>query len=448
MISNPQYPLWDPISALSIINPDKNTQTCLGYAPSQGRRCRNAILASTRVSIKKTLDELSYLHPSDPKVMKKLRKIVGPGLCWRHTGDVEDVLMEWRQVLREVEVESESEDSDSDESEVDVKPQRFVRSASSKTRAGAKERSLSDAEEELRKIRDLYTEIRERLDREKREREEREERDAVVSQMLSAFIRDKREEERKSREEEEKRQEKIRLEKERLEKEQLEKERLEKERLERERLQKQRLENERLEKERLAKAQQEKERLEKERLEKERLQREQDQKERLERERQEKERSEKEKQAKAEQNRQNQERNERIRQRAEKRREEAERLAREKAQKEREEWDARWRAYQEQWTAFKSSTCRDREDILWPVKDDEDVVASNVREFFRKAAPRDADLAKVMKRESLKWHPNCPSSLPRLLRLGEIDVMRVEMICRVLTGLIDECAGKEAGCFE
>jgi hypothetical protein len=71
--------------------------------------------------------------------------------------------------------------------------------------------------------------------------------------------------------------------------------------------------------------------------------------------------------------------------------------------------------------------------------------ASNVRKFYEKAAPKDTDMAKMAKRECLKWHEGCLMSVQRLRELSDAESLVVEMICRVLTGFIDTGAGKDAG---
>jgi len=176
--------------------------------------------------------------------------------------------------------------------------------------------------------------------------------------------------------------------------------------------------------------------------------------ERKRKKKQEKERLAKEKEkaeqdAKQQRERERREQTERLRQQAQRRKEEAERLAREKARKERLEWDLLWQKYQDRWTAFKASPSKNASDIPWPVKTcGQEVHFLDVKEFYEKAARKEKgkEFVKAMKKESLRWHPNCPSSVRRLegLVIGKTEGDWIETVVRVLTGLIDEGAGKEA----
>src|ERR1700691_4035579 len=78
--------LWDPSETLGIINTDPGYQriTCIGHAPSQGRRCRNPIRSDNPDFITATLSEIAYLRPDNPTVISRLRAIAGPALCVRY----------------------------------------------------------------------------------------------------------------------------------------------------------------------------------------------------------------------------------------------------------------------------------------------------------------------------------------------------------------------------
>jgi hypothetical protein len=196
--------------------------------------------------------------------------------------------------------------------------------------------------------------------------------------------------------------------------------------------------------EREREARKEKERLERERLEKERLER-----ERLERERLEKERRKREEQKQREREREQAADNERTRQRAQKKREERAREKREKEQKEREEWDQLWTTYQERWVSFRASASTEtniRDAIPWPVKSGSyrDVKASNVKQFFQKAVPADANVATLMRKECLKWHPDMISRLLRDSQLNDADKLMIDVICTVVTDSLNSCAGRSA----
>jgi hypothetical protein len=175
------------------------------------------------------------------------------------------------------------------------------------------------------------------------------------------------------------------------------------------------------------KARQEKERLEKERLEKERL----------------------EKEAKKQREREQAAQNERIRQRAQKAREEREREKCERETKEREEWNQSWKKYDERWVRFKSSGPGEtniRDAIPWPVKSGlyRDVTASNVKTFLQKAGEEDGNMSKLMRKECQKWHPDMIHRLIPASRLTGVDQIILDMICRVVTDLLNSSAGRSS----
>jgi DNA repair exonuclease SbcCD ATPase subunit len=391
--------LWNPSKTLGIINPDKGCLTCVGYAPSQGRRCRNPIRADNRALITETLDDIAYLPSDSPAVISRLRAIVGRALCCRyHQDQAETVFKKWQRMIQS------------------LSPQTGERTPAKPVQGRglhepARDRRVEDLQDQLKEIREAMAKLQEQIDSQRHQSQECEGQEERAAK-------DRQEEGRKQRRSEE-RKEALRKERKRLEEERLERERLEEERLEEERLEKERLEEERLEKERL-----EKERLAKEKREDE---------------------------EKQQRKREDTAANERIRQRAQKIREEREREKREKEQKEREEWNQLWAAYQERWAQFRASASDSgkgniRDAIPWPVKSGSyrDVKYSNVKEFFQKALSSDEDMRKVLKRECSKWHSDKRRSWVRDARLSDVDEMMVEMICRVVTELIDVSAGKSS----
>ena len=370
--------LWNPSKTLGIINTDSGYQciTCIGYAPSQGRRCRNPIRADNREFITETLDDIAYLHPDSPAIASRLRAIAGPALCVRyHQNQAETVVMQWQRKLQQLPQIGER------------KPTKPIKR--SKKQEFIKDQSVGDVKEQLREARELLAKLQGEINNERHQDQGSERREEQVAKD--------REEERERR-----RSEKMEREARTREKERLEKERLEKERLE-------------------------KKRLEKERLDKERI------------EREEKKRREREQAAN----------NERIRQRAQKVREEREREKREREEKEGEEWGQSWIKYQERWVHFRASASREgniKDVIPWPVKSGSycDVTASKVKEFLERAVPRDTHRAKLLRKECLKWHPDMICRWLRGYPLTEVNQMMVDMICRVITDLLNNSSGRSA----
>lgn len=192
--------------------------------------------------------------------------------------------------------------------------------------------------------------------------------------------------------------------------------------------------------------------------EKKRQEKEQEENEKRERERQENEKKERERKEAQQRQRQREqaEYNERIRQRAQKRREEEERQKREKEQREQEEWTRAWETYQGRWTELRAATAlKDgrrniRDAVPWPVTSGKfrDVNASNVKEFLQKAVEEEKEshgsVAKLLRKECQKWHPDSMSRLLRNLKLELTDAeqMMIDMICRVATEMLNTSAGK------
>ena len=283
---------WDPIETLEIINPDRNCLTCVGYAPSCGRRCRNPINQANRASAFQLLKDLENIDPSTTNIQPQLRRLAGLTLCLRyHQNQVGAVVDEWMGVLP--------------------------------VRNSFKMEETDDSDDELGHL-------------------SRNELERMVKEMKEMLERGRKRQEDKDRQ--------------KCEREREEKERREKERQEEERQEKERQDKEQEKKERRERRRQEKEREEKERQERERKQREEEEKqrEREERKKREKETREKEEQERKEkERRESEERNERVRQRAQRAKEERERKEREKAERERKEWDEIWLLYSKRWDSIK-----------------------------------------------------------------------------------------------
>lgn len=435
--------LWNPTKVLGIINTDPGYQriTCIGYAPTQGRRCRNPINASNRAIIMETLDEIAYLQPDSHAVKSQLRAIAGPALCVRyHQNQAATVVKQWKENIKQIKPRSENR----------LQP-----------RSSKGNKALEDTQKEVRELKDIVTELQDELKRQRRksQREAREEEYAAEDREKDQRRRQRESRERMKRDEEAKREEDEREEEEtakflaelrdiarrrqmqklrELLKREEEAEREEDERREKER----RAEEEaRQEKERKAEEErQEKKRRaeEEERREKERRAEEKE-RERLE-QKKEKERQEKEKQDREQKAREDAAQNERTREKARKKREERREKERESARKEREEWDRLWTSYQERWIAFKASSRTEeniQEVIPWPVKSGlyKDVCGSEVKIFFRMAVPREANMNLLMKKEAIKWHPDKTRMWLPGGKLAEALEDKIGEVCRVVTEL-------------
>ncbi|OCK75815.1 hypothetical protein K432DRAFT_385925 [Lepidopterella palustris CBS 459.81] len=362
--------IWDPIETLKIINPDRNTLTCVGYAPTCGRRCRNFINQANKATAYQILEELEGLDPSEDDVEAKLRELARYTLCLRyHQNQVDGVVRKWMNGIQET-----------------MKTDKFGRKFSVDRQGHLSRSDMEEMHEILTRLLGKTT------------------ASAGQSQTMPNYQRraqeqQQREDENRKAREREQFNDRLRRAKEQLEMERQEREeRAEKERQERE--QKRREEQKKKQKER-----EEEERRQKTREEEERRQK---RREKEERERKEEERQKKEREA-----REREERNERVRQRAQRVREERERKEKEQAENEQKEWDQIWLQYSMRWDGLKKSGLRGnsenlRQTIPWPVKSGswKDVTQQNVQYFFQKAlATSDPSKTfKFMQMECLKWH--------------------------------------------
>jgi hypothetical protein len=114
---------WDPIVLLSLMNPTKLAITCVGYAPSCRRRCRNAIAAHNILSAKVVMRDLVRADLSDAGIKDLLYDLAGYTLCRRYHQNQATVVSDgwWRlvQAHREDEDERFSDTSDDGEGDSD-----------------------------------------------------------------------------------------------------------------------------------------------------------------------------------------------------------------------------------------------------------------------------------------------------------------------------------------
>ncbi len=392
-VSSERKKLWDPHETLGIINTDPgyNGITCIGYAPTQGRRCRNPIRADNRSFINAVLSEISFLPPDSPVVLSRLQSIVGPALCLnRHQSQAESVMQQWKRKIQQLKRQLESRE------ERTRTPPRNNKQDSEKVQ----KQSIHEVRARMRELEELLASLK----------QERDEEDGQCSGQGGREERGTQR--RRTAEQTHQTNEEMQREAKRKEKKRKEEERLEEGRLERERLERERREEERLE-----------------------------------RERKEREDTKRRKQEQAAHN-------ERIRQRAQKRREDQEREKREAELREQEEFDQAWSKYQSLWTASRASASNTtsgegniREAIPWPVKSGShrDVNASNVREFLQRAVAKEGNnSSSLLRKECQKWHPDVVDRLLRGVKLTDVDRMMIDMICRVVTELLNKSAGRNS----
>lgn len=86
---------WDPEAILGFTNLDRGSFTCVGYAPSMHRRCRNPIGQNERDLVYGMLDLLDLRSTNSGKVATQLKKVACRSLCWRHGDQANDVVEKW-----------------------------------------------------------------------------------------------------------------------------------------------------------------------------------------------------------------------------------------------------------------------------------------------------------------------------------------------------------------
>jgi hypothetical protein len=357
--------LWDPATILGIINSDPGYQciTCIGFAPSQRRRCRNPINASNRSYIFDVLENISYLDPAASDVARQLRSIASSALCVRfHQGQANNVLENWFQKIDELKCLERRKT-----------PSKRGQNSTSRCVSSGLVTSFSESfegqtDEELQT---LYARMNDELNRRQKAEE-------------------KRQQQQRRRE---------------------------------------------------------KERLDRENQESEKQEREEQEREKQEREKQQREKQQREK-------RDNEERKRRAKQQSEQ--QERARQQTKREEKERKQRTAKkqklWAEYEKKWLQFKTSevkTKRTRQLIPWPVESGlyKDVSAESVKSFLQDVTPKDVSMEKLMRKEARNWHSDTRDRVFNGVVLTEQDVEMMEMICRVVTDLLNDSAKRSSDTF-
>ncbi len=86
---------WDASNVLKV-DPNSPSFTCVGYAPSKGRRCRNAIAAANCHEASKLLTQMSRLDPSSSRLDDMLETLAPRLLCRRwHQNQAHSITEKW-----------------------------------------------------------------------------------------------------------------------------------------------------------------------------------------------------------------------------------------------------------------------------------------------------------------------------------------------------------------
>ena len=94
---DPLVARWDPSKVLGNIDNRSCSITCVGYARTANRRCRNPIAAENQAKAAMVVTELSRLDISSPEVTYLLKRLAPLVLCRRwHQNQAVDVVDDWR----------------------------------------------------------------------------------------------------------------------------------------------------------------------------------------------------------------------------------------------------------------------------------------------------------------------------------------------------------------
>ena len=94
---DPLVTRWDPSKVLGHIDNRSCNITCVGYARTANRRCRNPIAAENRAKAAMVVTGLSRLDISSPEVTCLLKRLAPLVLCRRwHQDQAVDVVDDWR----------------------------------------------------------------------------------------------------------------------------------------------------------------------------------------------------------------------------------------------------------------------------------------------------------------------------------------------------------------
>lgn len=87
---------WVPTEVLQF-DPNYSGFTCMGFAPSKGRRCRNPIACANRQEAARILLEMSRLHPQSQRVDCLLEELASRLLCRRwHQDQAAGITRQWQ----------------------------------------------------------------------------------------------------------------------------------------------------------------------------------------------------------------------------------------------------------------------------------------------------------------------------------------------------------------
>lgn len=127
MSSTSTLPSWDPMELFTLVNPNKLSVTCVGYALSKRRRCHNAIAYRNIQAAKEVMRLLVRPDVEVDELKEMLFNLAEYTLCRgaNHQSQAAEVSDRWFELVRRERGEDEdwgsdtSEDDDDDDDESD-----------------------------------------------------------------------------------------------------------------------------------------------------------------------------------------------------------------------------------------------------------------------------------------------------------------------------------------
>ncbi|OCK83899.1 hypothetical protein K432DRAFT_321429 [Lepidopterella palustris CBS 459.81] len=99
--SLPESAVWDPRATLRL--DAHGTFTCIGFASSKGRRCRNPIASHNSVEIEKAISRLAICEPRATRMQPELEDLALRALCRRnHQDQAPEVVESWQARMRDL----------------------------------------------------------------------------------------------------------------------------------------------------------------------------------------------------------------------------------------------------------------------------------------------------------------------------------------------------------
>lgn len=94
--TRPKKVYWDPAIVLELENPDRNCLTCVGYAPTAGRRCQNPINRNNQALANELIKTISQTNISEAYPTDMLHQLARLCLCLRwHQCQIGRVVEDW-----------------------------------------------------------------------------------------------------------------------------------------------------------------------------------------------------------------------------------------------------------------------------------------------------------------------------------------------------------------